>query len=221
MLTSRRMRALLLCVVLTGFSFSGMALPLSVTVTNRRLNIEGVTPGSSVALLSVAHEPAYYMTRVVSRRELLSDDDGDGRIQYEPPNGVAFRSIWIVADLVTGEVTIASPPGFKPLQMRQKGAGRGNAVESVANTLDVGRDHVDILVVRPGKGAWAIGVREGRTEDRDGVANGRIRVDLAKLQPLLADFGAAPHGLQPGDVVAILDAERMEYWMMKSEPGGD
>src|SRR5688572_23597319 len=61
-----------------------------------------VTTGGSVALLVAAHEPDYYMHRVVARPLLLVDDDNDGKVSFEPPHGVAFRSIWIAIDLQTG-----------------------------------------------------------------------------------------------------------------------
>jgi hypothetical protein len=196
-----------------------IAAPPAVAISSDRLTITGVTRGAEVALLSVAHEPGYYMTRVVSRRELLPDSDSDGRVEYQLPTGVALRSIWIIVDIQSGEMTIAAPPGFQPLEMKQKKARPGKAVEAIANTVDVGRALVDILVVRPGMGAWAMAAREGSSADRDGVRNGRLRLDTAKLLPLKKSSRIPPNALEPGDVVAILDPERMEYWITKLERG--
>jgi len=67
---------------------------LTVAVSSEPLKITGVKTGSSVALLGVARESGTYMTYVVSHRELLTDADQDGRIEYSPPHGIAFRSIW-------------------------------------------------------------------------------------------------------------------------------
>jgi hypothetical protein len=210
-------REAFLVFMLLGFSLPAMALPLAVTASAERLTIEGLAPRASVAILGVAHEPAYYMPFIASRRELLTDDDGDGKIVYAPPRGIAFRSIWIVTDLATGETTIATRLGFKALEMVQRGAGRGHAVDVVGDILDVGRDGVDILLVRPNKGAWTIPIRGRGTEET--TVSGRLRVHVAKLRPVRPSFGSAPPALLPGDVVVMLDPEQLEYWL-RTIPGG-
>jgi hypothetical protein len=198
---------------------SGLAAAMSAAVTGEALIIEGLARGGSVALMSVAREPSYYMAHVVSRRELLVDADGDGVIRYAPPNGVAFSSIWIAVDLSSGEVRVAAPEGFHPPEMEQRGAGRGKAVEAIAATIDIGRNEACILVVRPGSGAWSTSARDGSPGDRDGRANGRLRLDLSTLRGLAGTSGQPPHALQKGDVVAVLDAESMEYAVVVAGEG--
>jgi hypothetical protein len=199
--------AFLLSAAIAPALFAAMA----VTVSDKALTIGGLSRGGSVAVLSVAREPAYYMAQVVSRCEMLVDTDGDGSIRYLPPRGVAFSSIWVVVELSSGAVVIAAPDGFRPLEMTQRGAGRGKAIEAIAATIDVGRDEVSILIVRPGSAAWSLTARDGSPEDRDNRANGRLRLDLSKLRGLTGTAGDPPHALQKGDVVAVLDAESMEY----------
>jgi|GEM_PF-4498595 len=204
-------------------SYSGLAAPstLKITTSEEHLLIQGLRPGGSVALLGAAHERAYYMTRVVSRREILTDDDHDGTIEYKPSNGIAFQSIWIVMDIATGETKVATPAGYNAIEMTQQGAGRGNAVNITGNIFDIGRDHADIVVVRPNEGAWALPVREGGVKDAPVAAVGRSNVPLVKLIPLRPAFGSPPPALKNGDVVAIVDAVRMQYWVTSIARGAN
>lgn len=214
----RNTQALLFTLFMAGSVSSTIAAPLTVKVSSERLTIEGVTPGSAVTLMGMVQESGYYMIRFVPHRELLTDADRDGRIEYAPRGGIAFRSIWVVTDLQTGETNVAAQAGFKTLVMRQRGAGQGSAVSVTPALLDVGRKDVDVLVVRPGRGAWTLPIRGRGTEPP--TAPGRVRVSVSKLQPLRGDFGAAPAALIPGDVVVILDLERLEYWTTKFTEGG-
>lgn len=195
------------------YSASAATSTLKTTISDDRLLIEGLRPGASVALLGAAHERAYYMTRVMSRREILTDDDRDGTIEYKPSSGIAFQSIWIIMDITTGETKVVTPAGYRPIEMTEQGAGRGNAVNITANVFDIGSEHADILVVRPNEGAWALAVREGGVKDAPVAAIGRSAVPLVKLVPLRPAFGSSPPALKNGDVVAIVDAVRMQYWV--------
>lgn len=187
------------------------AAALAGTLSSESLHIQGVSPGTSVALIGAAREPASYISRLASYREILTDNDRDGVIQYTPPRGVAFTSMWVVVSLASGEVALLTPEGFPRVQMKQRGAGRGKAVEAIAGSLDIGRNEVAMLIVRPGEGAWTITARDGNSADRDGRANGRLRLDLSKLQRLAGAAPNPPHALKNGDVVAVLDIESMEY----------
>jgi hypothetical protein len=187
------------------------AEPLSVSLTDSTVQVDS-TPRSTVAVVGVAQEPANYLWRIASRRELLLDDDGDARLAYTPPHGVAFRSIWIAVDVASGASAMAVPPGFIAEEMHELAVGSGKAVETVAKTLDISRGRVEILLVRPGAGAWSLSAREGGPDDRDGTPNNRLRVHLQRLLPLRLDYGAAPDALREGDVVVVLDANRMQYW---------
>lgn len=183
-----------------------IALILTIALTTRvsALSIEfspakvtvRATAGATVALLGVAREPSYYMMRLVSYSELLADDDRDGVVHYALANDVALSSIWAAVDVRTGEYAVAGPPGSRPLPFQRRGAGRGEAVEAVPGTLDVGRSAIDAMVVRPGAGAWWAAARDGSVADRDGQPNGRLRLDLDAFRPGRGGTGRAPEALQ-------------------------
>lgn len=206
--TARSLFGFLLTITVVS---AAAGAPLSVQLSNDAVTVLDVTPGSSVAMLSVAREPSYYMSRVVSRGEMLIDTDRDGTVRYEAQGGVAFSSIWVVVDVRSGDIAWTVPAGFLAQEMRQRGAGRGRALEAIAGTVETGRNSVDLMIVRPGTGAWSVAARDGGPSDRDRTVNGRVRLDLSKLTPLSPTSGAAPHALLKGDVVVVLDADLMEY----------
>jgi hypothetical protein len=204
-------RRLFSLAILLPLCSSVFAAPPNIQLSTEALTISGLAPGASVALLSVAREQMPYMARVVSRRELLVDDDRDGRVRYAPEVGIAYSSIWIAIDVATGDATFAMPDGVTPLVMEQRGAGEGHAVEAIINSVEVGRTSIDVVIVRPGVGAWSANAQDGSDADKDGRVDGRLRLDQTKLQPLRTSYGDAPNSLRKGDVVALLDAQRMEY----------
>lgn len=219
MRTSGILTFLLLVIVIVTPSVSAAA-PVA-ELSDKELVVRDLAPGSTVALLAVAHEPAYYMMRLVSRRELLKDDDKDGVVRYVPDHDVAFRSLWIVVDVASGESTMVTPAGYTPVEMYQRGAGRGKAVQSILNTLDIGREVVEILIVRPGEGAWFVTARDRGFADQDGQANGRIRLDPKKLRSPQGTYGDPPHALKNGDLVVVVDPDLLEYWAATIGRGGN
>lgn len=220
MSSNSRLFALLATAFGVVFLSPSLSAKPIVEITREAVTVSGIPARSAVALLSVAREPAYYMVSVVSRHELLVDDDGDGRVRYAPKNGIAPSSIWITVALSTGELNVSAPAGFSLLEMQQRGAGNGKAVEAVLNTLEISRSVVELLVVRPGTGAWSMRARDGGVADHDGKRSGKLKVDLSKLRSLGA-AGSPPQSLKKGDVVAVLDSEAMRYWATTVDPGGN
>lgn len=67
-----------------------------------------------------------------------------------------------------------------------------------------------MAVVRPKEGAWVLRVHDGGETDDDGDNDGAIRARLASFSA----FGGSPPPpakLEPGDVVLILDPERLLF----------
>lgn len=205
---------------IAGALSSPLNAQLAVDFTQRTVTVQGMEPSAAIVLVGVAREPAGAIVKNAAHEAMLEDEDGDGSAGYEPPNGVAARSIWIAVDLRDGAVTVAAPPGSTAVLMRPYGRGEGVPAQAVGHNLEVGREQVHVVIVRPGVGAWARKVRDGGDADRDRHSDGRLRLDVSKLRPLDEAFGPAPPALRPGDVLAVLDAERLEYWHGTAAGGG-
>lgn len=183
---------------------------LTASFSSTKLVIEGVHPGGSVAILAVEHESAYYMTRVSSRQIVLTDDHHDGTITFEKPTPIAFRSIWIIADLDTGEILVATPAGFRALEMRRRVATDPAPVDVGLADVSVDRDQAQVLVVRPGRGAWTKTVGLQRAGDSP-VNPKRPTVAIDALHELHKEFGRAPSMFLPGDIVVAVDPVQLDY----------
>jgi hypothetical protein len=187
------------------------AAALQVALSDVTVTVTGVAPGGSVALLSVSHEPGYYIMRIVRRSELLLDEDQNGQVDFTPERGVAFQSIWVAVDVATGEMAMASPPGFVTSEMLQPGPSGAKSVQILGSSLDIWRGYVTLLLVRPGVGAWAATIREGMTNDADPTIDQQIHPAISTLPALQSAGPAAPSTLQAGDVVVVLDPSMLQY----------
>jgi hypothetical protein len=218
---------LLVLILIGGPSLSAAQPEIRTTsqgpvllLSEETLRVQSIASGATVILFSVAREPAGGIARVVSRHERLIDDDADGEIVYEPEAGLVPHSIWMVIEFATGAIAAGGGGGMPPSLMHRSGAGEPVPAQVGSAVLAVGREQVDILVVRPGEGAWARVVRDGGDADADGNADGVLTLDPSKLRPVDETFDPAPAALLPGDVVAVLDAARLEYWYETIAGGG-
>lgn len=210
---------LFLPFIVGAFAASAQPAPLSVTIVGDHLAIDGVQKGGSVAVLGAAHEHSYYMPHIRSYRELLTDDNGKGHIDYRPKGGVAFQSIWIVTDVATGQSVLAAPPGYRPIAMAPI-TPDGPAVQFTPTGVDLDREHADLMVVRPGEAAWSIAIRPGAGLVT-AVANGHASVALEKLHPAGQTAAGPPGLLKKGDIVVIVDAVNLQYSITTFGRGGN
>lgn len=212
-------RAVLVLVLWSAAVVHGIAASPAVKLSDDAVTVSSIEPGASVVVFGVAREPIGGIARIATRHQLLVDSDRDAVIRYTPPSGVSPASVWIAVDLASGAVGVAAPGG-SARAMRAYGAGEGVPAQAVANRLEVGRQEVSVLLVRPAVGAWVGSVRDGGDADRDQRPDGRMDLDLSRLAPLSLRLGNAPAAMRPGDVFVVLDAERLEYWYGTAPGGG-
>lgn len=193
----------------------GVAVPvpaLELQVADDRVEVTGITPGGEIALLSVwRQEEAHGGTRVTLLDEVLQDDDGDGAVTFEPATlgldlgPIPELSVWVAADVATGDSATATPGRFRP----PLGDARriGPSVE-----IDLARPVT--LWVRPGLGAFRAHVRDGEARDRDRGADGRVTLEPPSFGRLAGrpeqtgppERRPRPPAFAAGDVVVGIDA---------------
>jgi hypothetical protein len=78
------------------------------------------------------------------------------------------------------------------------------------------RGLAEILVVRPGTGAWTLRLGDGGPADEDGAADGRLEAALDRMAPL-AGSPPPPSTFQKDDVVLVLDPNLLEMTLVKVE----
>lgn len=189
------------------------AAPFRVSLESDAVVASGVTPKGQVALLGVTREIGEDDFPTVRRHlTVLSDEDGDGTITYKVEQGVPVRSLWSVVDLASGDFDAVAPEGFglRKVNWRGRGLERRNGRDAVEDR----RSLLEVLVVRPKAGAWALRVRDGGEGDGDGVIDGRLAGVLDQMRPLEGS-PEAPEAFQKDDVVLALDPTAMEITLFK------
>jgi hypothetical protein len=135
---------------------------------------------------------------MLSRKvEITSDSDEDGLVELELP--VRPSSVWVVVDLATGEYSVKAPNGTTPKSLREHGDfwSEGRA------ELDFDRSDLDVLLVRPGEGAWVQRCVQGGAGDGDDRADGKLRVSLARMESIYGSAGTLQASLAEDLFIAI------------------
>lgn len=137
----------------------------------------------------------------------LADDDGDGsvtfRVRYLPA-----RAVWFAVDLETGSYWTA--PGSDDA---------GAAISFVLDQwrpglrdLNVRRQYLRVLVVRPGSGAWTLRATDGGRRDADAFQNGVLRLRLDRMDHLAGEENGPPVAV-PRDLVVLIDPQTLDYFV--------
>lgn len=177
------MKILLFLVLFLNFSFTVSAQELRMLPN--RLQFRGATPGGQVAFFGWTVETRSFFPRLMHRRALVEDEDGDGLVDWEPVAPLPEYGYWVAFDLPSGRWTKLLPPFVSA----GEGAGLVSAPTAGARTLSFqGFKEIPavlgIWLVRPGRGLWGSLVRDGSRADGDGTVNGELVVALGELEPV-------------------------------------
>jgi hypothetical protein len=171
-----------------------------------------LTPGGDAVFWSVGREPLGAVQRVV-RHHGLAVVDALGEARFEPETGsVLLKSVWAVSDVATGAFAISAPPGFVLREIPFPGNGFAVGAPGRVNRLRHPKSSLDLLMIRPGVGAWRLRAHDTGAKDRDGKDDDRVMTDLDDLEPF------DPAGPEPaerfarGDVVVVVDPHDLTYY---------
>lgn len=172
---------------------------------------DGVTPGGQAVWFSVAHERGEWLTSLVRRDDIVLDDDADGTVSFAVESGVPQLSVWAVVDLASGRFAVAAPDGTPLREIDFPGNSVTRGPRGGLEVLENRGEYLEVLLVRPGSGAWGLGVGDGGASDSDNAPDGTIRAALDTMRPL-ATSDAAPAEFRAGDVVIVVAPHTMEIW---------
>jgi len=193
-----------MCVLLVAGVLS--AAPV-ITFENKRVVASGITRGSDAVLFGVSRDRGDWLDHFFHWRMTAADADNDGVVSFERDKGFPPQSMLLVIDLALGEVAAASPPPLEiQLSPLDLGEARYGPSGSIVSLTQAG-SRVDVLLARPGVGAWGASIADGGSLDADRAFNGAVAIDFNRLRPLGVS-PADPDGVRPGDILAIADAGR-------------
>jgi hypothetical protein len=211
---SKYVRRSLLLSLLTLSAAAAGAAPLRITLEKNAVAASGVLPQGRVVLLGVTREIGEDDFPVVRRHlEVLTDEDGDGTVRLPLEQGVPLRSLWAVADLASGDFDAAAPEDFGLRRVNWRGRGLERRQDG-KDAVEDRRSLVELLVVRPQSGAWALRVGDGGDTDGDGAIDGRLQGVLDQMKPL-AGSPQPPSEFEKDDLVVALDPSAMEITLIK------
>lgn len=186
--------------------------PITLAFAERSVVARGLEPGDRAVFFGVAREPRPWMERVVARAVVLEDLDGDDQVELTLDAAVAPKSVWAVVELSTGRMAIDGPlaDAFSQVDFT------GRVGDDLADTDLVQRSGTDLemLVVRPGRGAWRGRVSDGGPADLDGTDDGGVALAVASLVPLDAT-DARIERIRPGDLVVGIDPSTLEVFAQR------
>lgn len=184
--------------------------PPSIAFQPPGIVISGITPGGMVTLCSEAKELRKFQNRFIHREAMVPDKNNAGEVRL-PLESVAAISIWIAVDNTTGAYAVAMPPGspYAPIDVPPNALRRNGKGELFK--IDMPLAIFDLVLVRPGEGAWSGTIADGGSKDDDPRPNGRSAGDIAKLLPL-GSSGPPPDRLRKGDVLIGIDPMSLHYF---------
>lgn len=172
--------------------------PVSISLAGNGAVVEGITPGGHVVWLVLSLGEFSGWQRLTRRVAVTLDEDRDGRVELGQKAGAS--SVWLAVDFLTGRYALARPDGTQPRPLQSRGdhwaAGRTH--------LDFMTSELEVILVRPGKGAWVMRCEQGGPRDGDRRANGTLRVSLADMDLLHGEGDAVPVAL-PRDLIVAVD----------------
>lgn len=184
------------------------AAPLALTFDLSGPVATGATASGEVAWVGVSRVPKTYFQEVSRVRETsAADAGGSASLRLDAP--APHRSVWVAVDVTSGAFVVGTPESFLLEEEALTGAhlsfdGSGNATG-----LRLEHAFAEVLLVRPGVGAWSLEAVDGAASDTDGEANRAVRLSLAALSSSAAT--PPPAALQAGDVVVVLDPNTLTY----------
>jgi hypothetical protein len=179
----------------------------ALSLLAQEVDADGMTPGGVVVWFGMGREALEY-SAAHSELQEAALADGQGHAALPVPAGVPEQSIWVAVDLKTGAYVQASPAGFAPGGFQLGGGalnlGAGSAADKLLDPADV----IQVLLVRPGQGAWAATIGRGGPRDEADPAESSLKVSFGNLDPLVPGV-PAPAKLAPKDLVVVTHPRTM------------
>jgi hypothetical protein len=184
---------------------------LTVAFGATDVTVSGARPGATIVAFGVGlgrHGLAPLLTR-----DALStlDEDRDGVVTF-PVRQLPRSSVWVVAELESGDYVVRTPAGSAPREIKLAAEAWRGGIDHI----DIPRDYLEILVLRPGVAAWALQTADGGSADADGRPNGVLRLGVFNLHPLVGASKGPPF-VVPRDLLVAVDPHTLE--ILVSEAG--
>ena len=210
------------CLALVFLSLAGGASAaereLALTFETQAIVIDGVTPSGEIAVFSIARrQVSHHFAESMGRKFLLRDEEGTGRIRFDLGRAVEPTAVWAVVDIATGRQSIVTL-GTSPTAARLPNGALKHSHGAQKAHLRIALPAAEVLVVRPGSGAWFAVAGDGGKLDSDGRADGGTSLETEQLEDAKAKEKKKLAKFRKGDVVIAIDPRSLR-WFSSTEIG--
>lgn len=177
---------------------TAQVLPPVLSWSGATASVDGVTPNGTVVWFAAIRSADQYTVAQTSVAQVATAD-ATGASTLTVANPISPNSIWVAVDYQTGAYATGSPSRNFPLQLASLPAAAlslDGAGSNPGYLLDAA-DRIQVLLVRPGAGAWTKTVGRGGPDDESSPADAKLRFRLSRMDTLIA--GAAGDAGAPGD----------------------
>ena len=206
--------ALLIGLLATAAPPSFAAPPLEISLDGDAIVVSGLEPGAEIVYFSVSRFSAAYVPRTERHAERLIDEDADGEVRVALDRPVPPKFLALAVELLSGRFAVWTPehsPGrevaFPTSSLRP---GPGDRLDR----LEDGNDYVELLLVRPGRGAWALTTGNGTPTDESPSSDGVVLAALASMVPV-GESGEPPEEYEKDDLLLRVAPAGMEYYLAR------
>jgi hypothetical protein len=185
------------------------ALVPTLVFSDQAIQAQGMSAGGSVIWFGIGRQVREY-AETLSEHQAVTVADAQGQSQLAVAPAVPRHSIWVAVDLKTGLFVLAGPPAFPLRRFELKPAavsvGGGSAGDQILDPSDI----IEVLLVRPGQGAWSKSISRGSVEDQAGPGAAYVAFSLGQLLTVQPGGAAAPAKVNAGDLLFVAHPRAME-----------
>jgi hypothetical protein len=110
-------------------------------------------------------------------------------------------------DLASGAYVVATPPGFPLVETALPAAALTSGF--LGDQLTDAVDSSEILLVRPGQGAWGATVGRGGDLDESLPTDPGLKISITRLAPILASAPVPPQKVTANDLLVLFHPDTM------------
>ncbi|MEK6375973.1 MAG: hypothetical protein AABO58_25120 [Acidobacteriota bacterium] len=196
--------------------FAAPAAALRIAVDRQAVTISNIPGGTAMVLFSCSRVPQARSISVKPEAIVLRDDDHDGVIRHAPADGIPLWSVWAAVNPDSGEVATGARAEY-PFIVRSAGPDAlRKDIEGELAAMAVELPRISLLLVRPGVGAWLTTTFDGKPDDRDGIANGHVKIDFNDTVAVQGKEKGPKH-VKKGDTIVAIDPAHLDVFIMRVE----
>ena len=167
---------------------------------------------STIVFFGEQIEPRTFSASYFHGVDLIPVTAGSATFDIQRP--IPRTAVWIAVDMTSGKTAVGLPPGSPAVEyVPDPDTVKHNFTGNISK-LDLPFLVADVLLVRPGEGAWRVTVADGSSTDGDHLQNGRVSVTLETLA-LTEKDKKPPKALKKGDVLVIIAPRTLRYAVIK------